>query len=119
MRLTEQEFDDIIKRGYCKIIDDSAGLSTTNSQSSVGNGSERTNAAQAFNSPVSIHFHSRRHRLTDPDGAFTKWMLDAIVEAGILRDDSAKEIQSITHSQEKIPKTEEEQTVITITSEDS
>ena len=70
---------------------------------------------QAFSSPVDIVFHSRRRRLTDPDGASCKWALDAIVKAGIIQDDSPKEIKSITFSQEKISLSEPETVTVTIT----
>ena len=68
-----------------------------------------------FHSQVLVHFHSRRHRLADPDGLSGKYILDGIVRTGlVIADDSAKEIQEVTHSQEKIPKSEEETTIITI-----
>ena len=65
-----------------------------------------------FNRPVSIHIHSIRNRLTDPDGLCAKYVVDAIVSAGILQDDSAKEIHRISYSQEQTK--QHEQTIITI-----
>ncbi len=62
-----------------------------------------------------VHFHSRRHRLADPDGLSGKAVLDGIVNSGLLADDSAKEIGKVSHSQEKIPKTENEETIVTLT----
>ena len=68
-----------------------------------------------FGTQVRVHFHSRRHRLADPDGLSGKYILDGIVRTGlVIADDSAKEIQEVTHSQEKIPKSEAEKTTITI-----
>lgn len=69
---------------------------------------------QETDTRVDIHVHSRRHRLADPDGLSVKWVLDAIVTQGILRDDSAKEIRAVTFSQEKIAQSEPEITVVEI-----
>jgi len=66
---------------------------------------------------VSIHIHSRRKRLVDPDGLSGKALIDGLVHADILPDDNAGIISSVTFSQEKIRKGEEEETIITITSE--
>ena len=50
---------------------------------------------------VRLHFHSKRKRLADPDGLSAKAVIDGLVRAGILRNDSANEIESVTFSQEK------------------
>ena len=67
-----------------------------------------------FNRPVNVEVLCYRHRLTDPDdsGGCFKYALDAVVDAGILRDDSCKEIHSFKKRQEKIPKKEKEYTLI-------
>jgi hypothetical protein len=70
---------------------------------------------QEISPPVDIHLHSKRHRLTDPDGASGKWVIDAIVKAGILPDDSATFVNKVTKSQEKISLSEPETVTITIT----
>lgn len=69
---------------------------------------------QAFDAPVSIHVHSKRHRLTDADGLCAKWVIDAIVKAGILVNDSPAYVEAVTFSQEKISVSESETTTITI-----
>jgi len=43
---------------------------------------------KGFDGQVCIYVHSRRHRLTDSDGACFKYTQDAIVDCGVLRDDS-------------------------------
>ena len=63
---------------------------------------------------VSIHIESRRHRLADPGGISFKATIDGLVDAGILPDDSSKEVTAITESQTKIPTSEPETTVITL-----
>lgn len=77
-------------------------------------GAAGTHEVQTFSSPVNVHVHSKRRRECDPDGISVKWALDAVVEAGILVDDSPKHIKHVTFSQEKIPVSEREETVITI-----
>ena len=74
----------------------------------------RANEAPAFTAPVRVHVHHTRKRLADLDGLSVKAVLDGVVAAGLLADDSAKQITSITHSQSK---GEPETTVVTITEE--
>ena len=68
----------------------------------------------AFDSPVSIHVHSKRARLTDADSVSAKAAIDGIVHAGLLQDDSPEFVQSVSYSQEKTEKGEPEETIITI-----
>lgn len=65
-----------------------------------------------FNSPVSIHVHSIRKRLTDADGISAKAAIDGLVHAGILTDDSTKFVKEVSYSQEK---GEPEETILEIT----
>ena len=69
---------------------------------------EKKNAR--FDTPVRIVVIHRRYRLADPDGLSIKAALDGIVTAGILADDSAKEIEEIRQLQIKIKKPELEST---------
>ena len=59
-----------------------------------------------------VHIHSIRKRLADPDGVSAKAVIDGLVHAGILIDDSAKEIGKVSYTQEK---GKEEKTLITFT----
>ena len=61
-----------------------------------------------------IHIHSRRHRLADPDGISGKAAIDGLVIAGVLSDDSAKQVKEVSYSQAKVPKADQEETVITL-----
>jgi len=63
---------------------------------------------------VCINIIHHRHRKCDPGGISSKAVVDGIVNAGILQDDSAKEIEEIRERQEKIPTGKPEITVITI-----
>lgn len=70
---------------------------------------------QRFNSPVCIIIHSYRRRLADPNNINTKAAIDGIVKAGILTDDSPKQIKEVRFKQTKIKAPEEEKTEIVIT----
>jgi len=66
---------------------------------------------ERFNTPVSIHVHSIRKRLTDADGISAKAVIDGIVLSGLLPDDSPKYVKQVSYSQEKGTP---EETIITI-----
>lgn len=66
---------------------------------------------------VKIHIHSRRKRLTDPDGLSAKAAIDGLVLYGVIPDDSAKCVSEVTFSQEKITSEEIEETVIEVTND--
>ena len=63
----------------------------------------------------SVHVHSKRKRLADPDGVSVKAVLDGLRKAGIFVDDSAKYIKEVSYSQAKCEKAEDEETVIVVT----
>jgi Holliday junction resolvase RusA-like endonuclease len=67
---------------------------------------------QRLDTPVSIHVHSIRKRLTDADGVSAKATIDGLVHAGLLQDDSPEFVKEVSYSQEK---GKEEETIITIT----
>jgi hypothetical protein len=74
----------------------------------------RANEAPRILAPCRINFHSVRHRLADIDGLSGKAVLDGIVLAGILSDDSPKFVKEVSHSQTKGNKAEAEKTIVTI-----
>lgn len=59
-----------------------------------------------------LHVHSIRKRLVDIDGISAKAAIDGLVKAGLLSDDSAKEIREIKFTQEKCKDNEEEGTAL-------
>lgn len=59
---------------------------------SVGDESVAKEEAPRFDRPVSISYVEHRLMLADADGPWTKYVTDALVSAGVLRDDSTKEI---------------------------
>ena len=56
---------------------------------------------QGIPTPCRINFHSVRNRLADIDGLSGKAILDGIVLAGILPDDSPEYVSEVSHSQSK------------------
>ena len=57
-----------------------------------------------FLSPVRITYRDSRHRLIDADNGWTKYFTDALVTAGVLADDTPKEIPqrpSVTQAKSK------------------
>ncbi len=64
---------------------------------------------------VNINIMHYRHRKCDPGGISNKAAIDGLVNAGILQDDSTKEIEEIREKQTKVPTSEPEITIITIT----
>jgi len=65
-----------------------------------------------YDSPCSIHLHSKRKRLTDADGVSGKAAIDGLVHARVFIDDSPEYVQEVSYSQEKIKKGEAEETLI-------
>ena len=83
----------------------------TNMEQNVSHASLGTKGIKRLTSPISIHVHSIRKRLTDPDGLSCKAVIDGLVRCGILKDDSPKYVKEVTYSQEK---GKVEKTIITI-----
>jgi len=81
-------------------------------ESAVSHAPLGTQKGQGLDTPCRIHIHSRRYRLADPDGISAKAAIDGIVLAGVLPDDTAKQVEEITFSQEKISQSEIEETII-------
>jgi hypothetical protein len=69
---------------------------------------------QALFAAAGLRIRSFRHRLADPDGVCAKWAIDGLIEAGVLPDDSARFVKSLTYEQTKIPASEPERTEIEI-----
>jgi len=68
----------------------------------------------AFTARVDIRIISYRVRFADTDGISRKAIIDGLVNCGVLKNDSRKEIKSIRHRQVKVKNISEEKTVITI-----
>jgi len=90
-------------------------ISPANVEPSAGNESLATGKVKKMDTPCCINIHSRRYRLTDADGCSGKAAIDGLVHAGVLPDDSAKYVEKVSHTQEKIKKPEIEETILTLT----
>jgi hypothetical protein len=77
--------------------------------------SVQTCQGAAFGSRVDIEIVSYRSRLADADGISGKAAIDGLVAAGILRDDSAKEVREVRYRQIKVQNETDEKTEIVIT----
>ena len=56
-----------------------------------------------FDRPVSITLHSQRNRRTDADGTCAKYVIDSLVSAGVLQDDTPKHVPEVPgQTQERI-----------------
>ena len=73
------------------------------------------NGASAFDSCVNILVISYRRLNHDTDGVSVKAVLDGLVHAGILADDSSKQVKTVTFESRKTGKGEAEKTIIEIT----
>lgn len=92
--------------------DNRTANTVTDMESHTSNAPPGEKEITRFDSPVRIHIHSIRKRLTDADGISGKAAIDGIVKAGLLQDDSPKYVKEVSYSQEKgLP----EKTIITIT----
>lgn len=93
--------------------DNRASLSLADLEPHTGNAPVAEETAPRFTSPVNIRVISYRKANHDPDGISVKAVLDGIVRAGILTDDSAKQVKQITFESKK---SKEESTIIEIES---
>lgn len=72
-----------------------------NVESDPGDAPVGTHEIAPLFAPCRITVVHTRKRLADPDGLSAKAIIDGIVEAGILPDDSAKQITEVRHRQVK------------------
>lgn len=118
MRLSEQQFNEMMKNGNCRILEDSGdrtSVPAANSKPAVCNELAKKNEVPTFDAQVSIHLCSRRHAITDWDDLCPKYVIDGLRYCRVLRNDSPREIpKPPDHEQVKIKKKEQETTIITI-----
>jgi len=83
-------------------------------EQNTSNGANGPKKTPRFDSQVRIHVHSLRHRLADADGISGKAAIDGLVHGEILADDKASCVKEVSYSQEKIPTSQKESTILTI-----
>lgn len=86
-------------------------VSTANVEPHTSDAPVAAKDVKGFDSLVTIHVVSYRKFKHDPDGVSAKAVLDGIVRAGILADDSTEQVKSITFESVK---SKEEKTEIII-----
>lgn len=90
-----------------------APVSLADIKSHLGHESLGTQAGPRLDGSYRVHVHSRLHRLPDADGVCLKYIIDALVSAGVLANDSREFIpQPPTQSDEKIPSSQPEETIV-------
>jgi hypothetical protein len=104
LRLTRRQLEKLILKGKLSV-------STPDVEQNFGYASNGAKEIKRLDTPCSIHIHSKRKRLCDPDGVSAKYLIDGLVLAGILQDDRQENVEEVTFSQEK---SKEEETIITI-----
>jgi len=92
-------------------IDDRAAIPTADVEPHPRNASMAAEEVARFTTPVSIRIISYRKYRHDTDGCSVKAVLDGLVQAGILRDDSSEFVKEIIF--ESI-KSSDEKTIIEI-----
>ena len=100
--------------GTASIINDRPARQVTNLERTASDESLETCGRAAFDSLVSIRIDSYRIRLADVDGVSGKAVLDALVLAKVIADDTTKEVKEVLYSQTKVKNKTEEKVVVTV-----
>jgi hypothetical protein len=105
------------KRGFygtARILDADDTRQVTDLERTVGDEQICSGKGPAFDSPVSIQIHSYRCRLCDVDGVSGKALLDGLVHANVIADDSTKEVVEVLFKQTKVKNKSDEKAVVTV-----
>jgi len=105
------------KKGYygtARVLDADDTRQTANLERTIGNESIQAGKGPAFDTPVSIRIHSYRCRLCDVDGVSGKALLDGLVHANVIADDSTKEVVEVLFKQTKVKNKSDEKVVVTV-----
>ena len=100
--------------GTARILGDHTADSASNVEPAASDEPIQAGGHPTFDTRVDIRVVSYRTRLADADGISAKAAIDGLVHAGVITDDSPKEVREVTYSQIKVKKKEEEKTVIQI-----
>jgi len=100
--------------GTARILGNRATDSASNVEQAIGNEPIQKSRHPTFDTLVDIRIVSYRTRLADADGISGKAAIDGLVHAGVIRDDSPKEVREVSYAQIKVKNKEDEKTVIQI-----
>jgi len=81
--------------------EDSLTFADANVEPDPSDAPNEQDKATPFDSPVRITFLHTRGRLADIDGLSGKAAIDGLVAVGILRNDTAKQVEEVRHHQVK------------------
>ena len=82
-------------------INNKAGFSSTDLEPDISDAALSTYCVKKMASPVSIRVISYRRLKHDPDGISAKAVIDGLVQAGILTDDSSEQVTQVTFESRK------------------
>lgn len=108
---SEEELEAYMRTKFPAARQDRAAVSPADVEPNSKHEPAPADAAKKAHPRFRIHVHSRRRRLTDPDGISVKAAIDGLVRGGLLADDGPQVVEEITFSQEKC---QYEETVIEI-----
>ena len=100
--------------GTARILGDHTADSASNVEQAASDEPIQAGRHPAFDTRVDLRVVSYRTRLADADGISAKAAIDGLVHAGVIRDDSPKEVREVSYAQIKVKNKEEEKTVIQI-----
>ena len=100
--------------GTASIINDRHSRQATDLERTTSDEPVATCGRAAFDSQVSIRIASYRCRLCDVEGISGKALIDALVLAKIIADDTTKEVKEVLFSQTKVKNKTEEKVVVTV-----
>ena len=100
--------------GTASIINDRSARQATDMERTASDEPVETCGRAAFDSPVSIRIDSYRIRLADVDGISAKAVLDGLVLAKVIANDTTKEVKEVLFSQTKVKNKTEEKVVVTV-----
>jgi hypothetical protein len=100
--------------GTASIINDRDPRQVTDLERTASDEQVETCGRAAFDSPVSIRIDSYRIRLADVDGISAKAVLDGLVLAKVIANDTTKEVKEVLFSQTKVKNKTEEKVVVTV-----
>ena len=91
--------------------DNRASVPIADMEQDTGDAAFSTHGVKTLDTPVHIRVISYRAREHDPDGISAKAVIDGLVNAGILSNDTTKQVKEVTFESRK---SKEEKTVIEI-----
>ena len=100
--------------GTARILGGDAADSASNVEQAACDEPIQAGRIATFDTPVDIRIVSYRTRLADADGISAKAAIDGLVHAGVISDDSHKEVREVSYTQIKVKNKEDEKTVIKI-----